>query len=1085
MEITPYVEGPFELTEQLSQTDLQQRRAAIERAYRDNSPDPAISLPGRHNPRRAGDYLDETYYFVPLLLALLLQRDHQYVASLDWYRTVYDYSMPTPQREIAYLLGANNNWTNAYDRAEDWLADPLNPHRIAASRPRAYARYTILSLIRCLLDAGDDDYTRDTSESVPRARTYYLTALELELALGRSDNPNACDDLIGEVHLELGEGHFETEWKAYRERLRGLDDRAAVSAAVESLRQVEASNVSDRERLSRVREIVAAAEATARPDVRVASVMTDAAETETQIHTAMLAVPELSRAARDAGRAAGVRALAGVAAAVGTSVAEVMVRRPELPWLIDPPGLVPDDRIDAVAAADQRATFEHRPAAGRGFRAGPVADVLVAANPVVTSLRLHAQMNLYKLRNCQNIAGLHRELEPYTAPTDARSDLPTVSEDGQLQAGRLGWPAAHRLQLRHPGGTGETARPAGGPVRGEHALGRRKERGRGLHRRQGPAGRRADAIHLRLADVRIDAAAAGVQLAELQVRRAETATQHWTDLLDAGVSSLEQASIDLLYVATGLYTAASIASTTAAVWPSPEGAASFGASNISSIAQAFSSAGQAVSTGSQILGLSASYERRAQDWQYQRELSRADERIASQSVIVAQLGLAVSREERAVAGLEYDHAVAGLEFLTNKFTNQELYEWMGGVWEQIYRWFLRQATATAQLAANQLGFERQEVPPPFIQADYWEMPAATAPDARPPDRRGLTGSARLLQDIYQLDQHAFDKNARKLHLTKTLSLGQMAPLELQRFRHTGVLPFATILEMFDRDFPGHYLRLIKKVRTSIVALVPPSQGIRATLSSTGSSRAVIGGGTGPMRTVVVRRDPQQVALSSAQNATGVFDLDPQPELLMPFEGLGVETHWELRMPKAANPFDYNSIADVLVSIDYTALHNEDQAERVKRELGRNASYDRAFSFTRELSDAWNILSKPKPGAALTAAFTTTRADFAPNLTDLSIQHVTLMFTLSDGPALTITVDHLRLLQKGQPPAGGGGSTTDGLISTRRGNANWSTLQGREPIGEWELALPNTAEARAWFTGQRIIDILVVLTYSGRTPEWPA
>ncbi len=55
-------------------------------------------------------------------------------------------------------------------------------------------------------------------------------------------------------------------------------------------------------------------------------------------------------------------------------------------------------------------------------------------------------------------------------------------------------------------------------------------------------------------------------------------------------------------------------------------------------------------------------------------------------------------------------------------------------------------------------------------------------DGENPDRRGLTGSARLLQDIFQLDQYAFETEKRKLQLTKTLSLAQLAPAEFQRFR---------------------------------------------------------------------------------------------------------------------------------------------------------------------------------------------------------------------------------------------------------------------------------------------------------------
>lgn len=121
---------------------------------------------------------------------------------------------------------------------------------------------------------------------------------------------------------------------------------------------------------------------------------------------------------------------------------------------------------------------------------------------------------------------------------------------------------------------------------------------------------------------------------------------------------------------------------------------------------------------------------------------------------------------------------------------------------------------------------------------------------------------------------------------------------------------------------------------------------------------------------------------------------------------------------------------------------------------------------------------------MTVRFKTKRADFSPNLEDLRIQHVTLFFALTDGPALTITVDHLLLFPTdGGPPLGGSGSTTDGLISTRRGSL--PGLLGKEPIGEWELALPDTPTTRGWFANERITDILLVITYEGDAPSWPA
>lgn len=45
------------------------------------------------------------------------------------------------------------------------------------------------------------------------------------------------------------------------------------------------------------------------------------------------------------------------------------------------------------------------------------------------------------------------------------------------------------------------------------------------------------------------------------------------------------------------------------------------------------------------------------------------------------------------------------------------------------------------------------------------------------DRRGMTGSARLLQDLTRLDQFAFENTKRKLELNKTISIASLFPLD--------------------------------------------------------------------------------------------------------------------------------------------------------------------------------------------------------------------------------------------------------------------------------------------------------------------
>ena len=218
--------------------------------------------------------------------------------------------------------------------------------------------------------------------------------------------------------------------------------------------------------------------------------------------------------------------------------------------------------------------------------------------------------------------------------------------------------------------------------------------------------------------------------------------------------------------------------------------------------------------------------------------------IGAQQVALAQTHTEVARQEELISRTQLEHAQATVEFLAHKFTNAELYAWMSGVLGGAYNYFLQQATAMAQQAQHQLAFERQESPPAFIKADYWE---ATEDAGQPaggqntPDRQGLTGSVRLLQDITRLDQFAFDTNRRKLQLAQTFSLARLFPAEFQRFRETGVLPFATPMALFDQRFPGHYLRTVKRARVSVVALVPPDRGLSATLIGSGISRVVTGG----------------------------------------------------------------------------------------------------------------------------------------------------------------------------------------------------------------------------------------------------
>lgn len=264
--------------------------------------------------------------------------------------------------------------------------------------------------------------------------------------------------------------------------------------------------------------------------------------------------------------------------------------------------------------------------------------------------------------------------------------------------------------------------------------------------------------------------------------------------------------------------------------------------------------------------------------------------------------------------------------------------------------------------------------------------------------------------------------------------------------------FETPMEMFDREFPGHYLRTLRRVRTSVIALVPPAQGIRATLSCLGTSRVTIAGDV--FQTVPVWHAPQSVALSSPRDATGLFELDTQPELLLPFEGIGIDTRWELRMPKAANPFSYDTLADVLITLDYTALDSADYREQVLQTLRPTVSGERPLSFRHQFADQWYDLHNPDQSATpMAVRFRTTRADFPPNLDNVRIQQILLYFVRAGTGVFEVPVTALRFAEEGgEGFMGGGAVSVDGIISTRRGN------------GETVAAGHRSSDDRRWASG---------------------
>jgi hypothetical protein len=744
------------------------------------------------------------------------------------------------------------------------------------------------------------------------------------------------------------------------------------------------------------------------------------------------------------------------------------------------------EAIDAhLAAANPVAIIAAASAAPAIFIAAPPLSFCIPPNPVLRALWLRTEVNLYKLRTGRNIAGLERSVDFYAAPTDAQTGLPALGAGGALAL-----PGRTRLAptpFRYPTLVERARRLVSLAAQFESAmlqsLEKRDAENRSLLEARGQL--QVQRATLGLKRLEIQEAELGVEAAQVQQQRTTEVKGYFDGLLGQGLLAYERDAL-LLMMDSNLFSWLSAALFTGSVF--------FNAGGLGSAA---SSVAQALSTTSQVFSMLASFERRRQDWQHQSKLADFDLRLSGIQLQQAGLRVSIKEREEQIVNLQVDHAEAVVDFLVNKFTNAELFEWMSRVMQGLYAGLLQQAASTARLAQQQLAFDRLE-DLALIQSDYWTVPVEgppSAPGSSGPDRRGLTGSARLQKDLEELDAFALASERRRLQLTRTLSLASVLPGEFQRFRQSGELWFETSERDFDREFPGHYFRRLRRVRLSVVALVPPAAGIRATLANIGPSR-VIAPGVAGFEERVLPPSYDAVAFTSPQNATGLFELDAQPDLRFPFEGVGVSTLWHLELPRPANPFDFASLADVLVTFEYTALDSPDRRAELMADpakLPTKIQAVRAFSFRRELADAWYELHNPGSApAALRVRFEVRREDFPSHLQNVRATRLSFYMPVSpDARGERVDLSAEEASKKiglawgdGQPAVQA--LDHDHLIVSASSSGAWMRQLPNDgsPYGRVTLELPATQTILDLFREDRIDDILFAINYEAALPAWP-
>ena len=220
----------------------------------------------------------------------------------------------------------------------------------------------------------------------------------------------------------------------------------------------------------------------------------------------------------------------------------------------------------------------------------------------------------------------------------------------------------------------------------------------------------------------------------------------------------------------------------------------------------------------------ASYDRREQDWSYQRKLAAGE-----LTQLYKQYRAAELREH--IASREYENHKQQLaqtkdveDFLTNekrKTTTESFYLWMKREAQGLHAQYFQFACDLAKKAERHCQHELGNPDATYIKVGYLA------------GREGLFAGEKLHLDLKRMEMAYAELNTREFEITKHISLRDWFPFALE-LRTSGKCEINIPEALFDLDCPGHYFRRIKTVALSIPCVTGPYASVNCSLTLTGS-----------------------------------------------------------------------------------------------------------------------------------------------------------------------------------------------------------------------------------------------------------
>ncbi|OAR03095.1 hypothetical protein LLEC1_03148 [Akanthomyces lecanii] len=366
------------------------------------------------------------------------------------------------------------------------------------------------------------------------------------------------------------------------------------------------------------------------------------------------------------------------------------------------------------------------------------------------------------------------------------------------------------------------------------------------------------------------------------------------------------------------------------------------------------------------------WDRRAQEWQHQCDVITYEIQQIKRQRLAARRRLEVSRRELNNTERRIEHQAEVQDFLRDKFSKYELYLYLQQENSALYSKTFSAAVEVAREAQLAAGYELGDPSLDIIPA------AATVWDSL---HSGLLAGEKLEVAVQSLDRAYMSKNCREYELAKHISLRLHFPASFVMLKTTGCCEVDIPEWLFDLDYPGHYMRRIKTVSLTIPCVAGPYTGIHCKLQQLQSSirqrpqMETCGDccckGKDKTETApgVCIHDPavatryagtEAIATSTGQNDSGLFEVSFADTRYLPFEYSGAVSRWRLELPRENNQFDFDSLSDVIIHINFTAREGGPEFQRQRQQVAQKhlpADGLRFFDIRHEMQEAWSALKR--------------------------------------------------------------------------------------------------------------------------------